>query len=369
MKKLIFMAVAIISIVSFAKAQDSLYFCKGGLLVNKFAIGKVDSISIHPDGVIPSTKKLMVSTLCGTGVGTMTNGTLAEASLLLPFRLTIDNTGALYVVEENTNIRKVDPNADQVYSVYYPDGVFVGRMTAICMSVSQDTIFVSRDQLDDVTGNGLGIYTLRSASNYNYPARYSGSYSTNTMAVNPVTGEVFCNRFIGAKVIRINQITNQDEEMFHAGSKDADEFRLAWSQDGKTLYTASYYNAVVWKSTYDLVTKTFVGSPTLFVGAYEQTGIVEGFGPAARMQSPAGLATDKLGNLYICDNRAHCILKVNSNGYLSLLAGNPGISGIQDGEASISLFSEPESVVVDKAKNIVYVADRLNHRIRKIAIQ
>lgn len=369
MKKLIFIiTIALLSIIS-ASAQDSLYLYKQGEMIAKYNLGKIDSISIAPEGAEIQEQALIVSTLCGTGEGTMTNGPLSEATLFLPFRLTIDNEGALYLIEENTNIRKIDISSNQVSSVYYPDAPYVGRMTAIDFSPEYDILYISRDQMDDTSGSGLGIFTLNKASNFGSPSRYAGTYTTNSMAVNPITGEVFCNRFIGAKVIRVNPDTREDEEMFHVGNKDADEFRLAWSKDGKTLFVASYYNGVIWKVPYNTETKTFTDAPSLYVGAYEKLEIKEGLGTAARLQSPAALTTDKRGNLYIADNRAHCILKINTNGYVSILAGSPGVAGIQDGEAESALFNEPESIVVDSDRNIIYVADRINHRIRKIAVE
>jgi len=88
---------------------------------------------------------------------------------------------------------------------------------------------------------------------------------------------------------------------------------------------------------------------------------------SASLNFPSGLAFDGSGNLYFADTTGHRIRKITAaDGKISTVAGTgtAGYSG--DGAAAASAqLNSPYGIALDGAGN-VYVADRLNHRIRKI---
>ena len=87
---------------------------------------------------------------------------------------------------------------------------------------------------------------------------------------------------------------------------------------------------------------------------------------AARLNSPSGVAVDGAGNLYIADTGNSRIRKVDSSGNISTVAGTGtrGFSG--DGAAATAAqLRNPQGVALDGAGNL-YIADRFNHRIRKV---
>ncbi len=91
-----------------------------------------------------------------------------------------------------------------------------------------------------------------------------------------------------------------------------------------------------------------------------------GAAAAAQLNSPAGVAPDGLGNLYIADTSNNRIRKVDAAGVITTVAGDgrPG-SGGDGGAATAAQLNSPAGVAVDSLGNL-YIADQNNDRIRKV---
>jgi sugar lactone lactonase YvrE len=102
---------------------------------------------------------------------------------------------------------------------------------------------------------------------------------------------------------------------------------------------------------------------------------VQGFagdnGPAtaAELDSPAGLALDPSGDLFIADSHNHRVREVSAaTGVIATIAGTgaPGFSG-DGGPATAARLDLPTALALDAAGNL-YVADTENHRVRRITV-
>lgn len=99
--------------------------------------------------------------------------------------------------------------------------------------------------------------------------------------------------------------------------------------------------------------------------AGSQSGYAAGAGNTARFDQLNGIALDTAGNIFVADTRNHCIRKINPSGVTSVFAGSPGNSGFSDGASDVARFNEPIGLVMNADGNL-FVADSLNHRIRMI---
>ena len=94
-------------------------------------------------------------------------------------------------------------------------------------------------------------------------------------------------------------------------------------------------------------------------------------GPAisANLYYPSNVAVDRSGNVYIADKWNHRIRRVAaSTGIITTVAGNGngGLSG--DGGPAINARIEyPSGIVIDRSGNLL-IADTQNHRIRRVAL-
>ena len=106
---------------------------------------------------------------------------------------------------------------------------------------------------------------------------------------------------------------------------------------------------------------TPTGSVTTIAGS--TSGFADGQGTAAKFYSPKDIAIDSNGNLYVTDEGNHRIRKITPTGSVTTLAGST--SGFADGQGTAAKFSTPVGITIDSNGNL-YVADNVNHRIRKI---
>ena len=93
---------------------------------------------------------------------------------------------------------------------------------------------------------------------------------------------------------------------------------------------------------------------------------IDGFGADAAFNWVSAIATDKNGNVYVCD--ANAIRKITPAGQVTTLAGKLGwddSEGYVDGAGAEARFNDPTGVAVDDA-GVVYVTDSDNFVIRKI---
>jgi uncharacterized protein (TIGR03437 family) len=129
------------------------------------------------------------------------------------------------------------------------------------------------------------------------------------------------------------------------------------------VYFSDTRNQVIRKVTSGTIS-TYAGNNAQGAGLNGDTGTATN----AQLNTPAGLALDAKGNLYIADAGNNKIRIVNTANGINTFAGNTFSDFAGDGGPAINAeLHNPQGVAVDAVGN-VYIADTLNNRIRMVTL-
>ncbi len=270
----------------------------------------------------------VVTTLAGTaGMMGSADGTEAAARFNLPRGIATDSVGNIYVSDTgNRTIRKITPVG--VVSTFAGTPLLSGSI--------------------DGTGAAAGFFaplglTIDSTGN---------TYVTDGFTIRMITPAGVVTTLAGS--------ANSDGSTDGTGAAARFTFPAGIAADSSgNLYVADTFNSIIRKVTLAGIVTTFAGEDNLI-------GRVDGTGSAARFTFPRGLTADSAGNVYVADTSNHTIRKITPAGAVTTFAGSPSVIGdYVDDTGAAARFNSPTGVATDSIGNI-YVADTGNNAIRKI---
>ena len=298
-----------------------------------------------------------------------------------PWFVTFDRDGAMYIIDEGRG-----SNADGGIR-RYSDGVLTtlarnasGPMMsptvcAFSTDATQDTLYLLNSLWTD---NGMENCTATLAMflrNDGYRVAHklwrdeSWNSRSTSMAVHPVTGEIFFNSQATQKIYKYDSkaVPPKVEQITIQAGTDKEQ-RMVFNNDGSVLYIAVADQHCIYKAMYNNRTG-MLEKPTVWVGQVGKTGHVDAPGTAAMFNEPKQLTIDQYGIVFVADKRNHCIRRIDTEGNVTTYAGTPKVTGSKDGAPLESSFNEPECVTFNPIDFGLYVADRNNHVVRRIIVE
>ncbi|HXI13097.1 MAG TPA: hypothetical protein VNM92_10700 [Thermoanaerobaculia bacterium] len=328
----------------------------------------------------------VVTTLAGlAGVSGSVDGTGSEARFRFPSGVATDSSGNVYVADSsNHTIRKITPAgavttlAGLAGSSGSDDGTGSAARFRSPVGVATDSsgnVYVadtSNHTIRKITPAGA-VTTLAGLAGSFASADGTGSaarFAAPSGVATDSSGNVYVADLFNSTIRKITPagaVTTLAGLAESGGSTDGTGSAARFGEPAG-LATDSSGNVYVADSSNHTIRKiTTAGAVTTLAGLADffNSGSADGTGSAARFNRPYGVATDSSGNVYVADSSNHTIRKITPVGAVTTLAGLAGFSATADGTGSAARFRSPSGVATDSSGN-VYVADTINHTIRKI---
>ncbi len=265
-----------------------------------------------------------VETLAGTGSQGFMDGVGTTAQFNSPGGVAVD-AGVVYVADTTNNRIRTITLFDRMVETLADDGTTTQFRAPAGITVDAGVVYMTAS-----SGTVAHKITLPTPTN-------------NMASVSSVTASATC-KLVGGDVV------------VYAGNvyiSDYNKHRICKiPSSGNMVETFAGSTIIITKSNGDMIDKG-------------DSGHVDDIGTTAKFRFPVGIAVDSAGVLYVADSENHRIRTITiSTQKVTTLAGSS--SGYKEGKSTDARFNNPFGVAV--YDGIVYVADRDNHRIRRIRL-
>jgi hypothetical protein len=328
--------------------------------------------------VEPATEAQIVTTLAGSGGQGSADGTGTAATFWSPSGVATDFSGNVYVTDTGNNkIRKITTGGVVTTlagsgTAGSADGTGTAATFNAPFGVATDSsgnIYVAdsgSNKIRKVTPAGVvttlaGSGAQGSADGTGYAATFSFPYGVATDS----SGNIYVTEYGGNKVRKVTPagvvttFAGSGATGFADGMGTTAMFNSPVGvavDSAGNVYVGDYRNSKIRKITPAGLVATLAGSGTF--------GDTDGTGTAASFYGPFGLATDSSGEIFVADRLNNKVRKITPEGVVTTLAGS-GAAGGADGTGTAATFNQPYGVATDSFENI-YVADQYSNKIRKI---
>lgn len=256
------------------------------------------------------------------------DGIGSAARFTIPYGITSDSAGALYVTDAFRMVRKVLPS---------------GAVTTLAGSPNP------AGRGDDGIGQSAGFSYARGISSDAQGNLYVADEFAHT--IRKVTPEGVVTTFAGSY------------ELFGSADGQGASARFVYPRSTAVDLAGNVYVADSANQTIRRITPE--GMVTTLAGAPGMRGSADGTGSAARFYDPSGITVDGAGNVYVTDRSNQTIRRITPSGVVTTLAGQAGQVGSADGQGAAARFNYPYGIKADSAGNL-YLADTFNNTIRRI---
>ncbi len=277
----------------------------------------------------------IITTIAGNGSPTYNGDNIpALQAQFLPEAIAVDKMGNLYISDlDDSRVRKIDNN---------------GIITTIAGTGVREF-------------SGDGGPAINAGLNYNWGIALDSALNLfivddGESRIRKVTNDGIINTIAGIDVVNGGGYNGDNILAIDARFEHPSDVAL---DDTGNIYVVDQGRRIRKIDTNGIIT-TIAGTG---VDGYSGDG---GLAVDAEIGDPFAITLDKKGNVYFTDNDTNIIRKIDKNGIISTFAGN----GIADytgdgGAANAASLNQPDGLAA-ASDGTLYIADALNHVIRKV---
>ena len=124
-------------------------------------------------------------------------------------------------------------------------------------------------------------------------------------------------------------------------------------------------NSIIVSDTENHAIRQIIGEFVITIAGNGVAGYSNGYETDAMFNNPRAAVKNADGYIFVADTLNHVIRRINPDGYVELYAGLPHNSGFADGSLADARFFQPSGLYITES-GVLYVADSANHAIRRI---
>ena len=318
----------------------------------------------------------------------------------------------LYIVYDGMNkIVELDLEA-KTHNLLMSGSKFQDRRLRNCAFTKDGQYMIVSTDRDENGTHSTSLWIVRRNSDGTFSDRSSTSVlaaykQCNGVAVHPVNGEVYFNSYEKGQFFRLD-INKYFDVLSGAGSEEGSlpetwtgyfedgcfdelfqiyenqwEFNITIHPTGNYAYIDVINRHYILRTDYDWKAKKFT-QPYLIAGRSGNAGYADAVGGDARFERPyqgifvknpsyAGRSDEY--DYYVCDRLNFCVRTITPDGIVRTYAGHSHNTdnswwGIEEGDLRTQArFRDVSGIAYDEGKDIFYVLDDVNRRIRTIGLE
>ncbi len=318
----------------------------------------------------------------------------------------------LYIVYDGMNkIVELDLEA-KTHNLLMSGSKFQDRRLRNCAFTKDGQYMIVSTDRDENGTHSTSLWIVRRNSDGTFSDRSSTSVlaaykQCNGVAVHPVNGEVYFNSYEKGQFFRLD-INKYFDVLSGAGSEEGSlpetwtgyfedgcfdelfqiyenqwEFNITIHPTGNYAYIDVINRHYILRTDYDWKAKKFT-QPYLIAGRSGNAGYADAVGGDARFERPyqgifvknpsyAGRSDEY--DYYVCDRSNFCVRTITPDGIVRTYAGHSHNTdnnwwGIEEGDLRTQArFRDVSGIAYDEGKDIFYVLDDVNRRIRTIGLE